>query len=193
MKAESLRQRLQEAEDGLVGVRRELIEAHRELQELAQDRDRQRKETLDLRRLLGDETREKESIQSSNQELRALIKRAESDNSRYTSPLWSCVSTIISSSHCSFLSDCYPPLTSLRRAVEEREQKVAVLEECRSSVDQEASTLRSSMRELEKCRLQARRELQELRRQVTDRPVSVFPSDLSPAKNSGDVWAVSSR
>lgn len=83
MKAESLRQRLQEAEDGLVGVRRELIEAHRELQELAQDRDRQRKETLDLRRLLGDESREKESIQASNQELRALIKRAESDNSRY--------------------------------------------------------------------------------------------------------------
>lgn len=86
MKAQNLRQRLQEAEDGLVGVRRELIEAHRELQELAQDRDRQRKETLDLRRLLGDETREKESIQASNQELRALIKRAEGDNSRYTSP-----------------------------------------------------------------------------------------------------------
>lgn len=57
-------------------------------------------------------------------------------------------------------------VSSLRRAVEEREQKVAVLEECRSSVDQEASMLRSSRRELEKSRLQARRELQELRRQV---------------------------
>lgn len=50
--------------------------------------------------------------------------------------------------------------------MEEHEQKVAVLEECRSSVDQEASMLRSSRRELEKSRLQARRELQELRRQV---------------------------
>lgn len=57
-------------------------------------------------------------------------------------------------------------LSSLRRAVEEREQKVTVLEECRNSVQQEATSLRSSMRELEKSHLQARRELQELRRQV---------------------------
>lgn len=55
---------------------------------------------------------------------------------------------------------------SLRRAVEEKEQKVSVLEECRSSMHQEAAALRSSMRELEKSRLQARRDLQELRRQV---------------------------
>lgn len=52
--------------------------------------------------------------------------------------------------------------------MEEHEQKVAVLEECRSSVDQEASMLRSSRRELEKSRLQARREMQELRRQVKE-------------------------
>lgn len=52
--------------------------------------------------------------------------------------------------------------------MEEREQKVAVLEESRSSVNQEVTTLRSSMRELEKSRLQARRELQELRRQVKE-------------------------
>lgn len=51
--------------------------------------------------------------------------------------------------------------------MEEKEQKVALLEECRSSVLQEAASLRSSMRELEKSRLQARRQLQELRRQVT--------------------------
>lgn len=87
MKLEALRQQLQEAEDGLIKVRRELIEAHRELQDCAQDRDKQRKETLDLRRLLGNETREKESIQASNHELRALIKRAESDNSRYRFPI----------------------------------------------------------------------------------------------------------
>lgn len=50
--------------------------------------------------------------------------------------------------------------------MEDREQKVAVLEERMNSCDQESSTLRSSMRMLEKTRLQARRELQELRRQV---------------------------
>lgn len=83
MKLEGLRRQLQEAEDGLVKARRALIEAHRELQECAQERDKQRKDALDLRRLLGDETREKDAIQASNQELRAFIKRAESDNSRY--------------------------------------------------------------------------------------------------------------
>lgn len=81
---EGLRRQLQEAEDGLIKVKAELIEAHRELQECAQQRDKQRKEALDLRRLLGDETREKDAIQASNQELRAFIKRAESDNSRYS-------------------------------------------------------------------------------------------------------------
>lgn len=85
MKSNSLRQQLQEAEDGLVSVRRELIKAHRELQDMAHDRDQQRKETLDLRRLLSDEVREKESIQASNLELRALVKTTESDNSRYRS------------------------------------------------------------------------------------------------------------
>lgn len=43
---------------------------------------------------------------------------------------------------------------------------MSVLDECRSSVQQEAATLRSSMRELERAHLEARRELQELRRQV---------------------------
>lgn len=84
MKLEGLRRQLQEAEDGLIKGQRELIEAHRELQECAQDRDKQRKEALDLRRLSGDETREKEAIQTSNKELRVLIKRAESENSRYS-------------------------------------------------------------------------------------------------------------
>lgn len=93
MKLERLRRQLQETEDGLIKGQRELIEAHRELQECAQERDRQRKDALDLRRLMGDETREKEAIQASNQELRAFIKRAESDNSRYgcrTEPQISC-------------------------------------------------------------------------------------------------------
>ncbi|XP_034091518.1 rootletin isoform X3 [Gymnodraco acuticeps] len=133
---EGLRWQLQEAKDGLIKARTELMEAHRELQECVQERDKQRKEALDLRRLMGDGTREKEAIQASNQELRAFIKRAESDNNR------------------------------LRRAFEERDQKVSVSEECGNSMLQEVTTLRSSLRELEKSRLQARRNLQELRRQV---------------------------
>ena len=55
---------------------------------------------------------------------------------------------------------------SLRRSLEDKEQKVVVLEVCKTSLQQEVSKLRSIMRELEKSRLQARRELQELRRQV---------------------------
>lgn len=82
MKIDGLRRQLQEAEDEIIKIRCELIEAHRGLQGCAQERDVQRKEVLDLKRLLGDETREKEAIQVTNEELRTLIKRAESDNSR---------------------------------------------------------------------------------------------------------------
>nr|XP_057928909.1 rootletin [Doryrhamphus excisus] len=142
---EGLRVQLQNAEDRLSQGQRELTEARRALLESAQGQEKQRKEVLNLRRLLDDETREKEAIQASNQELRASIKRAESDNSSWN--------TSVSTLH-------------LRRAVEEKEQKASILEECKSSMHQEASTLRSSMRELEKSRLQARRGLQELRRQV---------------------------
>lgn len=59
-------------------------------------------------------------------------------------------------------------LSSLKQALEQQEQKWIVLEECKNSVQQEAATLRSSMRELEKTHLQSRRELQELRRQVKE-------------------------
>lgn len=78
MKLEGLRQQLHEGEDGRFKGQRELIEAHRELQGCAQERDKLRKDAVDLRRLLGNETREKEAIQASNQELRALVKQAES-------------------------------------------------------------------------------------------------------------------
>lgn len=51
---------------------------------------------------------------------------------------------------------------------EEKDQRLAVLEECKSSLQQEVLKLRTNMRELEKSRLQTRRELQELRRQVRE-------------------------
>ncbi|XP_049578492.1 rootletin isoform X2 [Syngnathus scovelli] len=126
---EALQAQLQHTEE-------QLAEARQSLQESSQGWEKQRKEALNLRRLLEDETSEKEAIHTSNQELRASIKRAESDNS------------------------------SLRRALEGREQQLSVLEERSTAVQQEASTLRSSMREIEKSRLQARRRNQELRRQL---------------------------
>ncbi|XP_061744407.1 rootletin [Nerophis ophidion] len=133
---EGLRVQLQDAQDRLGRGQKELLEARRALRECAQGQEKQRKEALNLRRLLDDETREKEAILASNQELRASVKRVESDNS------------------------------SLRRAVEEKEQKVSILEEHKRCMHQEVSTLRSSMREQEKSRLQARRGLQDLRGQV---------------------------
>lgn len=87
-KLDSFRQQLQETEDSLIKGQRDLIEAHRKLQDSAQERDKLRKEAQDLQQLLGDECREKEAIQDSNQELQALIKRTESDNIRYYCCKW---------------------------------------------------------------------------------------------------------
>lgn len=63
---------------------------------------------------------------------------------------------------------------SVKRQCEDKEQRVAVLEENLSSAQKEVSELRSCLREVERSRLEARRELQELRRQV--RPAAAFPS-----------------
>lgn len=57
-------------------------------------------------------------------------------------------------------------LSSLKLANEDKEQKLALLEEARVSVGKEAGELRASLQEVERSRLEARRELQELRRQV---------------------------
>lgn len=64
---------------------------------------------------------------------------------------------------------------SLKRSLEEREQRLVVLEECKSSLQQEALKLRSSLRDLEKSHLQARRELQELRRKVIAFAYTTWP------------------
>lgn len=55
---------------------------------------------------------------------------------------------------------------SVKRQCEEKEQRLAVLEENLSSNQKEVTELRSCLREVERSRLEARRELQELRRQV---------------------------
>lgn len=54
----------------------------------------------------------------------------------------------------------------MKRLCEEKQQKLAVLEESFLSSQKEATELRSCLREVERSRLEARRELQELRRQV---------------------------
>uniref|UniRef100_A0AAY4ERZ7 Rootletin n=1 Tax=Denticeps clupeoides TaxID=299321 RepID=A0AAY4ERZ7_9TELE len=133
---EVLLRELQEAQEARDVGRKDLVQARRELRASSEERDAQRKEALELRRSLGDERREKEAVQTSNRELRGAVKRAESDNN------------------------------SLKRAVEEKEQRLVVLEECKTSHHQETAKLRATLRELERSRLQARRELQELRRQV---------------------------
>lgn len=86
---EVLQAQQQDAEEQLGDARRELADARRELadsrrslQESSQGWEKQRKEAVNLRRLLEDETSAKEAIHASNQELRASVKRAESDNSR---------------------------------------------------------------------------------------------------------------
>lgn len=65
---------------------------------------------------------------------------------------------------------------SVKRQCEEKEQRLAVLEENLSSTQKEVTELRSCLREVERSRLEARRELQELRRQVIHAVVS--PSHL---------------
>lgn len=58
---------------------------------------------------------------------------------------------------------------SLKRANEEKEQRLALLEDGQAAAEREVTELRASMRELERARLDARRELQDLRRQVRGR------------------------
>lgn len=55
---------------------------------------------------------------------------------------------------------------SFQRSKEEKEQRIAVLEEAKAAVEGEVGELRANLREVEKSRMEARRELQELRRQV---------------------------
>lgn len=60
--------------------------------------------------------------------------------------------------------------SSLKLANEDKEQKLVLLEEARVAVGKEAGELRAGLQEVERSRLEARRELQELRRQVPHSP-----------------------
>lgn len=57
--------------------------------------------------------------------------------------------------------------TNLKRLLDESSQKIASLEENKSGLQKEVNDLRGSLREVEKARLEARRELQQLHNQVS--------------------------
>lgn len=54
----------------------------------------------------------------------------------------------------------------MQRANEEKEQKVALLEEGKTAVEVENSDLRSTLRRIETCQVEFQRELEDSRRQV---------------------------
>lgn len=66
-------------------------------------------------------------------------------------------------------------LSSLKLANDDKEQKLALLEEARAAAGKEAGELRAGLQEVERSRLEARRELQELRRQVPHPRLSSSP------------------
>lgn len=74
---------------------------------------------------------------------------------------------------------CDPPL-SFQRSKEEKAQKVLVLEEARAAAQKEAGKLRALLQGAEQARADARRQLQELRRQVRGRPGAHTPPGASP-------------
>lgn len=89
-----------------------------------------------------------------------------------------------------------PPSRSLKRASEEKEQRLALVEDGRAAADQEVTELRAALRELERARLDARRELQELRRQVRRRRMAgtpphthTHPFGVSPSCPLSPPWA----
>ena len=56
--------------------------------------------------------------------------------------------------------------TNIRRKLEETVQKMSTLDEAKNALQKEVGDLRSSLREVEKARLEARRELQQVHNQV---------------------------
>lgn len=58
--------------------------------------------------------------------------------------------------------------TNIRRKLDETIQKMNTLDEAKNALQKEVGDLRSSLREVEKARLEARRELQQVHNQVWD-------------------------
>lgn len=58
--------------------------------------------------------------------------------------------------------------TNIRRKLEETVQKMSTFDEAKNALQKEVGDLRTSLREVEKARLEARRELQQVHNQVGD-------------------------
>lgn len=78
----------------------------------------------------------------------------------------------------------------MKRQCEEKEQRLAVIEANLTATQKEVTDLRSCLREVERSRLEARRELQELRRQVrrqAPQGFCFFLPTCSPSLSNGVV------
>ncbi|MEQ2179070.1 hypothetical protein GOODEAATRI_020816, partial [Goodea atripinnis] len=132
---EQCRASLSAAEESRDQVRRDLLEADCRLSQAQEASENYRREMMELRRNLSDVTKERDALSQSNTQLRGAVRSSETER------------------------------ISVKRQCEEKEQRLAVLEENLSSSQKEVTELRSCLREVERSRLEARRELQELRRQ----------------------------
>nr|CAD7197850.1 unnamed protein product [Timema douglasi] len=129
---EELRVQLHLSEDKIDALTTQLHDTSRRLKEVDTSCEGMRKELTDIRRQLTDTSYEKEKYQSSNKELREHIKRIEGDKREQG------------------------------RSLEEALQKIASLEDVRSSLEAERVRLQGLLRELERKELTTSHQLQSL-------------------------------
>lgn len=79
---EELRTQLRLLEDTRDGLRRELLEAQRKVRDSLEGYEAHCREAGELRRSLSEGTKEREALRRSNEELRAAVKKAESERIR---------------------------------------------------------------------------------------------------------------
>nr|CAD7568360.1 unnamed protein product [Timema californicum] len=133
---EELRVQLHLSEDKIDALTTQLHDTSRRLKEVDTSCEGMRKELTDIRRQLTDTSYEKEKYQSSNKELREHIKRIEGDKREQG------------------------------RSLEEALQKIASLEDVRSSLEAERVRLQGLLRELERKELTTSHQLQNLQEEL---------------------------
>nr|CAD7442663.1 unnamed protein product [Timema bartmani] len=133
---EELRVQLHLSEDKIDSLTTQLHDTSRRLKEVDTSCEGMRKELTDIRRQLTDTSYEKEKYQSSNKELREHIKRIEGDKREQG------------------------------RSLEEALQKIASLEDVRSSLEAERVRLQGLLRELERKELTTTHQLQSLQEEL---------------------------
>ncbi|TTV75068.1 Rootletin [Bagarius yarrelli] len=114
---EECRALLSASEENRDTMRRDLLDTEIRLSQLRDTGEGHRRDTVELRRFLCDVTKEKDALNQSNSQLREALRSAESER------------------------------ISVKRQCEEKEQRVAVLEETLASAQKEVGDLRSCLRE----------------------------------------------